>query len=208
MASDQIAARFDRWAPSYDSSALQSLLYKPMQSAIWERCAARVSAPRRLIDIGCGTGQLLAAAGQRFPDAQLVGVDLSKRMLSIAASAGRDQRSACLVQARAERLPFADAVFDVAAATLTYRHWSDQHAGVAEIGRVLSDGGIFGLAAVIPRRRGAIPRWCRTRSGRLPATLAAGLANAGLRVNAVETISGVGPISEVTLMVATRRHRR
>ena len=113
-----------------------------------------------------------------------------------------------LAQARAERLPFADAVFDVATATLTYRHWSDQHAGVGEIGRVLSARGVFGLAAVIPRRRGATPRWCRTRSGRLPATLAAALANAGLRVNAVETISGVGPISEVTLMVATRRHRR
>jgi len=208
MASDQIAARFDRWAPTYDSSALQSLLYRPMHGAILERCSARVPAPRRLIDIGCGTGQMLAAAEQRFPDAQLVGVDLSKRMLSIAAGTGRGQRGACLVQGRAERLPFADAVFDVAAATLTYRHWSDQHAGVAEIGRVLSDGGVFGLAAVIPRRRRAISRWCRTRSGRLPAPLAAALANAGLRVGSVEAISGVGPISEVTLMIAIRRHRR
>ena len=128
---------------------------------------------------------------------------------STIATCGEDVRAgACLVHARAERLPFADAVFDVAAATLTYRHWSDQNAGVAEIGRVLSDGGVFGLAAVISRGRGAIPRWRRARSGRLPATLAAALANAGLRVNTVEMISGEGPISEVTLMIATRRHRR
>src|SRR5262245_13261722 len=41
-------------------------------------------APRRILEVGCGTGRNLVALGQRFPHASLAGVDLSPAMLSIA----------------------------------------------------------------------------------------------------------------------------
>ena len=40
--------------------------------------------PRRILEIGCGTGHNLAMLGQTFPNASLVGVDLSADMLAIA----------------------------------------------------------------------------------------------------------------------------
>src|SRR5215467_15864211 len=95
---------FDRWAPDYDSSALQSLVYEPAHRAVLERCARYVPAPRRLLDLGCGTGRLLCAAASRFPGTTLVGVDVSAGMLKVAAVAGG---RLTLVHAVAEALPFA-----------------------------------------------------------------------------------------------------
>ncbi len=42
--------------------------------------------PRRVLDVGTGTGAALRLAGERFPDAELVGVDLAPAMLAEARS--------------------------------------------------------------------------------------------------------------------------
>ncbi len=48
----------------------------------------------------------------------------------------RPPDAAPVVQARAERLPFADDAFDIAMAILTVHHWDDAAQGVAEMRRV------------------------------------------------------------------------
>lgn len=53
------------------------------RNAIVER-AADVVAPRRILEVGCGTGKNLHALAQRFPNAELAGIDLSGEMLDIA----------------------------------------------------------------------------------------------------------------------------
>jgi K+/H+ antiporter YhaU regulatory subunit KhtT len=82
------------------------------------------------------------------------------------------------VHARAERLPFADDVFDLVLATLTLRHWTDTPAGIAEIGRVLSPGGVLVLADFFPscRRRGPAVPMLRRRRAVVPAELGTVLA--------------------------------
>jgi SAM-dependent methyltransferase len=42
-----------------------------------------------------------------------------------------------VLEAGAERLPFANASFDLAVSTFSFAHWADQPAGLAEIARVL-----------------------------------------------------------------------
>jgi ubiquinone/menaquinone biosynthesis C-methylase UbiE len=202
-------ARFDQWAPGYDASAMQPLLYLAVHAMVLDRCAQAVLAPRRLLDVGCGTGRLLRSAASRFPGTGLVGVDVSGGMLSVAAATALAGTPVVLVRAAAERLPFADAVFDLVTATLTYRHWVDQAAGVAEIGRVLGPGGVFGLAALVTPPRYS-PRWMLGRAGRarLPASLVAALAGAGVRTDIVEEVAGFGPIPEVTFVLARRVPQR
>lgn len=200
-----VLTRFDRWAPWYDDSALQPLLYQAVHLLVLDRCAQVIASPRRLLDVGCGTGQLLRSAASRFPNTDLVGVDVSGGMLSVAAvTVASAPRPVLLVRAAAARLPFADAVFDLVTATLTYRHWADQAAGVAEVGRVLAPGGVFALAALLPPPRPS-RRWPR-RAGwtRLPAVLVAALTGAGLRLERVEEVAGFGPIPEVTFVLAQR----
>jgi S-adenosylmethionine-diacylgycerolhomoserine-N-methlytransferase len=44
-------------------------------------------APRTVLEIGCGTGAVLASTAARFPGARVVGIDLSPEMLTVAARA-------------------------------------------------------------------------------------------------------------------------
>lgn len=53
-----------------------------------ETLLAQVAArflPKRILEVGCGTGRNLLKLGRRFPEAELWGIDLSAAMLSVAA---------------------------------------------------------------------------------------------------------------------------
>lgn len=55
------------------------------RNAVLQRAAAAHPAPRRILEVGCGTGRNLVLLARRFPKAQIIGVDLSEAMLAIAA---------------------------------------------------------------------------------------------------------------------------
>ena len=102
--------QFDRLAPGWDA------LRRPEAFAALEQALAAVPGePRRVLDLGTGTGAAAFEAARRFPSAEVVGVDLSEQMLAQARSktppelAGRVTFQA----ADAERLPFGDASFDL-----------------------------------------------------------------------------------------------
>jgi ubiquinone/menaquinone biosynthesis C-methylase UbiE len=76
--------------------------------------------------------------------------------------AGRASATAALasikvVQARAERLPFADAMFDLIMVTLSLRHWTDLSAGLTEIGRVMGGNGRWVTGVHGARCRPSVP---------------------------------------------------
>ncbi|MCC6939321.1 MAG: methyltransferase domain-containing protein [Flavobacteriales bacterium] len=88
-----------------------------------------------VLDIGCGTGNYtiaLHAQGLR-----LTGVDPADRML---AEARAKAEGIGWVHGKAEALPFHDAYFDGAVATLTTHHWADMTQGLREAHRVLKPG--------------------------------------------------------------------
>jgi malonyl-CoA O-methyltransferase len=89
---------------------------------------------RRAVDLACGTGryvQLLKQGGARH----VVGLDLSRGMLSRVADASR-------VQADMTQLPFASDVFDVAVCALAVGH-VDLQVWTHEAGRVLDRSGVL-----------------------------------------------------------------
>jgi S-adenosylmethionine-diacylgycerolhomoserine-N-methlytransferase len=45
---------------------------------------AAIATPRRILEVGCGTGRNLAELARRFPESSLTGVDLSAAMLALA----------------------------------------------------------------------------------------------------------------------------
>src|SRR6266498_143662 len=81
------ATGFDAWAPTYEQSALQSTLYLPAQERALQFAQQLMPRPKRVLDIGCGTGRLLRQARQQYPSAMLVGVDLAWGMVATAAAA-------------------------------------------------------------------------------------------------------------------------
>jgi len=127
---------------------------------------ASAGAPRRVLDVGCGTGLLLRQLAERLPDAaELTGVDAATGMIEAAKS--EDGRLRYL-QGSAERLPFENATFDLVVSTTSFDHWADQAAGLAECHRVLSPGGRLVLAdlfslALLPTLIGGRSDRARTR---------------------------------------------
>lgn len=170
---------FDAWASSYELSALQQLLFLPAQQAALDLARQHMPRPRRVLDVGCGTARLLRHARQQYPDADLVGIDLAWQMIRAAAAVTPAALEIRYVRTAAERLPFARHSFDLLVATMSLRHWADLAAGIAEMGRVLTPGGVLVLAEVFstwrPPPRTALRRRRRSHAD-LPADLAGALA--------------------------------
>ena len=143
-------ARFDRWASTYDASPLQPALFAPVHQTALQLAQQFLPGARRVLDVGCGTGRLLRQARRRYRSAELVGVDLARGMVAAAMAATTTELRIHYLHAGAERLPFTDGAFDLVFATMSMRHWTDQAAGIAEIGRVLTRGGVLILADVFP----------------------------------------------------------
>jgi ubiquinone/menaquinone biosynthesis C-methylase UbiE len=141
--SDRDVDRFGRWAPSYDRSFLQRALFGPVQDATVAAAAGHSARPQAILDVGCGTGQLLCRLAARFPAAELVGTDAAAGMIEQAQTAVPADLSVRFVQAFAEELPFPDASFDLVTSTVSFHHWADQRRGLREVRRVLTPGGLF-----------------------------------------------------------------
>jgi ubiquinone/menaquinone biosynthesis C-methylase UbiE len=96
---------------------------------------AQTSPDRKILEIGCGEGMLLATlpSGDRF------GIDPSAHALVRA----RKRSEATCAVARAEQLPFAEAFFDVVITVGVMEHFEDPDAASAEIRRVLKPAGHY-----------------------------------------------------------------
>jgi SAM-dependent methyltransferase len=181
---DSTLRRFDRRASTYEDSTLQQFLFVPVQQTALRLALQLLPRARQVLDVGCGTGRLLRRARPCYPTAELVGVDLAGRMVATAIAVTPAKLAVRYVHASAERLPFTDNVFDLVFVTLSLRHWTNPAAGIAEIGRVLTPGGLLVLAEVFPscRRRGPVVRMLRRRHAVVPAELGAVLADHRLTV--------------------------
>lgn len=99
---------------------------------------AELAGAQRVLDIGCGDGQisrLVAVSG-----ATVVGVDPTWNQIRVAHERGG---GAQYVRSAADRLPFADASFDAAVACLVFEHIDAVDEAIAEVARVVAPGGRF-----------------------------------------------------------------
>jgi ubiquinone/menaquinone biosynthesis C-methylase UbiE len=136
---------FDLWARVYDLPWVQRLTYRPEHEAVLRRLGAL--GPRRVLDLGCGTGILAARTQGLLPGATVVGCDFSRGMLARAAARGPALR---WVQGDALRLPFASGAFDAAVSTEAFHWFPDPHAALRELHRVLARRGRLLVALVNP----------------------------------------------------------
>jgi SAM-dependent methyltransferase len=101
--------------------------------------SASVSPGSRVLDLGCGTGAVLAEVSERY---EATGLDRSE--LALAFSAKRGLRR--LVQGDGSRLPFASDSFEGIVALDIFEHIEDDRAAFAEAFRVLTPGGALVLS--------------------------------------------------------------
>lgn len=136
---------FERAAKTYDEAAV---LQREVCARLLEHLDPIRLAPRRAVDLGCGTGHALDALAKRFPAAAVVGIDIAPAMLARARSRSRwwqrvlGARQPALVCADAERLPLASASVDLVFSNLALQ-WCEPSRVFAEAARALTADGLI-----------------------------------------------------------------
>jgi SAM-dependent methyltransferase len=94
----------------------------------------------RVLDIGCGAGQVAKAVKRERPDLEVLACDVSRSAIAAASERGEgvDFRLAT-----AERLPFADGELDFVWIFDVLEHVEDPRTVLREVARVLKPGGGF-----------------------------------------------------------------
>jgi ubiquinone/menaquinone biosynthesis C-methylase UbiE len=92
-----------------------------------------------ILDFGCGTGRFTAPTCAPLRR-RVIGLDLSKRMLALAARTLGDP-GVVLVQGVAEALPFSDRSFDVVFVSMVLHHIRSSPSAISDVRRVIKPGG-------------------------------------------------------------------
>jgi len=147
MSKQAIASAFDRAAPHYDEAAL---LQHEVGRRFIEQLPLFKIEPQRILDLGCGTGQISHALTDYYPKASITALDIAEGMVKSSRERIKQPgftlwnrpRHHFLV-ADAESLPFADNSFELIASNLTFQWCADLPHLFAEIQRVLTPGGLL-----------------------------------------------------------------
>ena len=111
------------------------------------------------LDVGCGTGRLLAFLHDAWPGIRLTGVDLSAPYLAEARRlVGRTARVK-LIEGAAEKLPFEDASLDFVVSSFLLHELPDaiRNEALAEMARVTKPDGLVVIVDSI--QKGDQPSW-------------------------------------------------
>jgi demethylmenaquinone methyltransferase/2-methoxy-6-polyprenyl-1,4-benzoquinol methylase len=138
-----IARRYE-WF-DHVASLGNDFLWRPR--ALWDLDRFRSGdPPARVLDLGCGTGELARLVARHYPTARVFAADFTRAMVvqALAATEGRSEAARLeFGRANALRLPFADARFDLVTNAFVARNLADLPRALSEMRRVLRPGGVL-----------------------------------------------------------------
>ena len=144
MSTSPIAAMFDRISPKYD--ALNHLLSLNIDK-VWRRKTSKAvakSQPKTILDLATGTADLAIALAKCNPQAHIIGMDISEKMLEIGKEKVSKKGLANQIELRlgdAATLPFESNTFDAVTVAFGVRNFENLEHGLSEIQRVLKPNG-------------------------------------------------------------------
>ena len=147
-----IKQHFSHAAPTYDEAAI---LQKTVAERVDERLALTTIEPKVVVDIGAGTGLLTEKVIPRYPQANILAIDLSLEMLKQAQQRLKKPKfnwlpesvwqtsSATTLNADAYCLPLKDGCVDLLVSNLMLQWCDDLDSVFAEFRRVLRPEGLI-----------------------------------------------------------------
>ncbi|MGI8684142.1 MAG: class I SAM-dependent methyltransferase [Acidimicrobiales bacterium] len=134
----------DRWTEQADR-------YEAAGRRQWARLVevSGVTAGRRVLDIGCGTGKSTRDAAHLAAPGAVLGVDLSARMLDEARvrSAAEGLTNVRFERVDAQVHPFEEAAFDVVISSFGAMFFNDRATAFANLARAVRSGGTLAMLA-------------------------------------------------------------
>ncbi len=147
IAKAHIRQSFDKSASRYDEVAV---LQREVANRVLERLDLVKMEPKRILDLGCGTGLNSKALNKRYKKAQVLSLDLSPGMLKEARKHKGWLSKQRFVCGDAESLPLADDSVDLIFSSLTIQWCSNLDRVFSECFRVLRPGGLLMFATLGP----------------------------------------------------------
>ncbi len=144
MSISPIAAMFDRISPKYD--ALNHILSLNIDK-VWRKKTAKIvskTQPKAILDLATGTADLAIALAKHNPQAHIIGMDISEKMLEIGKkkiNLKNLENQIELLHGNAASLPFENARFDAVTVAFGVRNFEDLDKGLSEMHRVLKTNG-------------------------------------------------------------------
>jgi ubiquinone/menaquinone biosynthesis C-methylase UbiE len=134
------AAGHDALLPGYDLLTRLMGFHRVYRKLIAQ---AELSDGQRVLEIGCGTGNLATRAKRDHPGVELIGCDPDPRALGRAQRKARRLTGIRFENGYAQRLPYADGEFDRVLSSMMLHHLDEEAkpTAAAEIFRVLRPGG-------------------------------------------------------------------
>lgn len=116
----EIGQSFNAHASEYEGEAQVQL---EIGCRLFERLDYLKMSPRTILDIGCGPGTFLSELSERYPNAEIVALDIAHSMLSMAKSKQTPQNTWHIINADMHNMPFAADQFDLIVSNQVL-HWS------------------------------------------------------------------------------------
>lgn len=144
-------ARPEHWQVQESEAQLYERHLVPAVTAPWaadlvERAGVRRG--DRVLDVACGTGIVARTAHERVGSAgSVTGLDINPAMLAVAQSQSAEVQ---FVRGSALALPFDDRAFDAVLCQFGLQFFPNRAAALAEMHRVLTDGGRLGASVYGP----------------------------------------------------------
>lgn len=143
----KVARHFSLSAQTYDDCT-------PVQKSMSERLLKSVSKafsismsgkPKRILEIGCGTGYLTQGLSTLYPDAQITAVDIAHSMVD---ETSQRCPGAEVIQADAEEyLANVQPNFDLIISSSTFQWFTEPYQAVMTAHSCLTESGLFALAS-------------------------------------------------------------
>lgn len=135
-------ADWDTFASEYDRIFLESRIYRKTIDTIVDLVGDGES---RVLDLGCGTGNVTASLIARRPEARVLAVDPSEGMREVASRRFTDAVSVSVAPGDALSIPADDCDFDYVMSNIALHHIppENRYDCTKEVARVLKPGGEF-----------------------------------------------------------------
>nr|HEX4317474.1 methyltransferase domain-containing protein [Kofleriaceae bacterium] len=149
MESELVARLYDRvWRPTFvrllaGKGAGAAVGGLPGELFIHKHSLALDDRPGPWLDLSCGPGAFARAIAAAAPGALVVGLDISRAMLGVAAQRTKGYTNVVLVRADAHALPFVDGAFGGVNNAGALHAYDDPEVVFREIKRVLKPGGLY-----------------------------------------------------------------